>query len=388
MSGSIVSGSIALTLVAALSSAEPAADVLVVVKDGSARSIPLETDRGYAAAPAAVLAEALGYSWFDGAMLLEGERALFAPGSPFFSVGELVFQLPNPVYREGRRVMIPVNWALEWLPRARARRWRYLDGRLVERPRAMMQPPERESWLVVIDAGHGGEDPGTIGVRGTKEKDVTLSIAKKLAKRLDREANIRIVLTRERDTLVALADRPRIPQLRGVDQSPDLFVSIHANSMPKKPSSIRGVETYFLSVARTEQARRVAERENASLQFEEVVRPEDEEPLQFILADLESTGNLQESRLLASSIDRGVRTTLGRDSRGVKQGPFVVLVEAAMPAVLVEVGYLSNKDEEKLLRSSSYQAKIADALADAVVNYLAEYGRRLWYSYGTDGTGG
>ena len=385
VSVSIASGSLVLTFVAALGGAEPPADVLVVVKDGSTTSIPLEVNRGYPVAPAAELAEALGYSWFDEAMLLDGERAHFAPGSPFFSVGELVFQLPNPVYRDDRRVMIPVSWALEWLPRARARRWRYLDGRLVELPRSMVQPPERESWLVVIDAGHGGPDPGTIGVRGTKEKEITLSIAKQLAKRLEREPNVKAVLTRDRDTLIAFADRPRIPQLKGNEQPPDLFVSIHANSMPKKPSSIRGVETYFLAVAKTEQARQVAERENASIQFEDDVRPEDLEPLQFILADLESTGNLQESRLFASSVDRSLKAALETPSRGVKQAGFLVLIGAAMPAVLVEVGYLSNKDEEKLLRSSSYQAKIADALADAVVNYLAEYGRRVWYSYGSGG---
>jgi N-acetylmuramoyl-L-alanine amidase len=374
-----------MMVAAALGWAEPTADVLVVVKDGSTQSIPLEADRGFPVAPATVLAEALGYSWFDAAMLLDGDRALFAPGSPFFSVGDLVFQLPNPVYRDGQRVMIPVSWALEWLPRARARRWRYLDGRLVELPRSMVQPPERESWLVVIDAGHGGPDPGTIGVRGTKEKDITLAIAKQLAKRLDREPNVQPVLTRDSDTLIAFADRPRIPQLKGAEQPPDLFVSIHVNSMPKKPSSIRGVETYFLAVAKTEQARQVAERENAAIHFEDDVRAEDLEPLQFILADLESTGNLQESRLFASSVDRSLKGALETPSRGVKQAGFLVLIGAPMPAVLVEVGYLSNKDEEKLLRSSSYQAKIADALADAVVNYLAEYGRRVWYSYGSGG---
>jgi len=381
----IASRALLVLLMAALGMAPRSAGVLVVVKNGSARSVPVEERRGYPAARATALAEALGYAWAGGVMQMDGERAHFTSGSPFFTLGGETFQLPNPVYREGADVMIPVSWALEWLPSVRSRQWRYLDGRLVERPRTTMRPPEREAWLVVIDAGHGGPDPGTIGVRGTRERDITLSIAKKLAKRLDRQPNVRVVLTRDRDTLIAFADRPRMPQLSGIEQSPDLFVSIHANSMPKKPSSIRGVETYFLAVAKTEQARQVAERENASIQFEDDVRPEDLEPLQFILADLESTGNLQESRLFASSIDRSMKAALETPSRGVKQAGFLVLIGAAMPAALVEVGYLSNKDEEKLLRSSSYQAKIADALADAVVNYLAEYGRRVWYSFGSGG---
>ncbi|MGD8699253.1 MAG: N-acetylmuramoyl-L-alanine amidase, partial [Gemmatimonadales bacterium] len=164
-----------------------------------------------------------------------------------------------------------------------------------------------------------------------------------------------------------------------------LFISIHGNSMPKKPSSTRGFETYFLSIAKTEQARRVAMRENEALKYEGDAPIEDLDPLQFMLTDLQSAANLQESRILAATINRSLAAGVGGQDRGVKQGPFFVLVNAGMPAVLVEVGYLSNSKEEKLLRSPSYQAKISDALADAVVNYLAEYGRRIWSSYNSSG---
>jgi N-acetylmuramoyl-L-alanine amidase len=375
----------ALLLGSAPGWAGPAADELVVVRDGRARSVPLENQQGYPAARGALLAEALGYGWGGGVMEVDGEPVRFSEGSPFFSAGPDVFQLPNPAYRDGADLMIPASWALDWLPRARSRRWRYLDGRLVERPSTTLRPPARDSWLVVIDPGHGGKDPGAIGVRGTREKDITLAIAKRLSKRLGRERGVEVVLTRDRDTLVAFADRPRITQLRNVEAAPDLFVSIHANSMPRKPNSTRGIETYFLAVAKTEQARQVALRENSALRFETGVRPEDLEPLQFILSDLQSADNLRESSLFAAAIDRSVQATLRAQSRGVRQAGFLVLVGATIPAVLVEVGYLSNREEEKLLRSSSYQAKIADALADAVVNYLAEYGRRVWSSYGSGG---
>jgi N-acetylmuramoyl-L-alanine amidase len=370
-------------LLGVLGLAPSPAGVLEVVKGGSSRSVPLEEGRGYPAAGAAALARALGYAWTDNTIDMGGERVRFSVGSPFFSVGQEVFQLPNPVYREGPRVMIPVSWALDWLPHARSRNWRALDGRLVERPTTTVRPPRRDSWLVVIDPGHGGKDPGTIGVGGTKEKDVTLAIGRKLAERLGREADIEVVLTRDRDTLIALADRPRVTQLRGMQTTPDLFVSIHGNSMPRKPSSHRGVETYFLAAAKTEQARQVALRENSAIEFEPDARPEDLEPLQFILSDLQSTGNLRESSLLAAAVAGAVDEQLQSPNLGVKQAGFLVLVGATMPAVLVEVGYLSNRDEEKLLRSSSYQAKIADALAEAVVEYLEGYGRRVWSSYGS-----
>jgi N-acetylmuramoyl-L-alanine amidase len=387
-----VSGSVARSALAALllavSVARPAVaarDALVVVRGGKTRTVPLEDHRGFPAARAALLAEALGYAWRDGAMRLESEAVRFYEGSPFFTAGSDVYQLPNPVYRFAGQLMIPAGWALEWLPRARPRRWRYLDGRLVERPGVALTPPARDRWLVVVDPGHGGKDPGTTGVAGTREKDVALAIARKLAKRLGRERGIEVVLTRDRDTLVALDDRPRITQIKGIEATPDLFLSIHANSMPKKPNSMRGVETYFLAVAKTEEARRVAMRENSAVRFEADVRPEEVEPLQFILSDLQSTDVLRESSLLAATIDRSVEAKSPARSLGVRQAGFIVLVGATMPAVLVEVGYLSNPEEERLLRSSSYQAKIADALADAVVRYLAEYGRRVWSSYGSGG---
>lgn len=363
----------------------PAGNALVVVRGGTERSVALDVRQGYAAVPVSKLARALGYGLTGERLKLGEDVVSFFAGSPFFSVGNEIYQLVNPAYRSDSELMVPIGWALDWLPRARSRRWRKMDGRLVERPATAGQPPKRESWLVVIDPGHGGKDPGTIGVAGTKEKDVTLAISRLLAKRLRAEPGIDVVLTRDRDTLIAFADRTSAAQLHGMKATPDLFISIHGNSMPKKPSSTRGFETYFLSIAKTEQARRVAMRENEALKFENDSPIEELDPLQFMLTDLHSTANLQESRILAAAVNHSMASAVGGQDRGVKQGPFFVLVNAGMPAVLVEVGYLSNKQEEKLLRSSSYQAKISDALADAVVSYLAEYGRRIWSSYNSSG---
>ena len=373
-----------LALVAVLSAA-PLADELVVVRNGSTRSITTERALGYPSIEAAALASALSYAWTGETMHMDGERVRFSPGSPFFSVGDRVYQLPNPVYHSGRHLMVPVSWALDWLPRVRPRRWRHLDGRLVELPPSTPRPPKRDSWVVLIDPGHGGQDPGAIGVRGTREKDVTLSIATRLARELEREEGVEAFLTRDRDTLIALADRPRVLRLRGVEHTPDLFLSIHANSMPRKPNATRGFESYFLAVAKSDEARQVALRENSSLQFEEGREPEDIDPLQFMLSDLQSAGNLRESSLFANTISSILSAKLSAPDLGVRQAGFWVLWEANMPAVLVEVGYLSNTSEERQLRSSSYQAKIADALADAVVTYLSEYGQRVWSSYDAGG---
>ncbi|NIN70998.1 MAG: hypothetical protein GTO46_03480 [Gemmatimonadetes bacterium] len=385
MRGRIVSAALAALLAATLGWAAPLLENLIVVRDGSSFAVPVEEERGYPAARVGALADALGYAHAGYLIRMDGESVRFTAGSPFFSVGEQVYQLANPTYASGPHLMIPASWALEWLPAARPRQWSYMDGRLVERPSVMVRPPERDRWLVVIDPGHGGRDPGTIGVGGTREKDVTLAIGKQLADRLRRESDIDVALSRNRDTLVSFADRPRAFQLRGRDEVPDLFISIHANSMPRKPHSARGFETYFLAIARTDEALQVALRENESLRFEDGGSAAALDPLNYMLTDLQSTANLQESRLLATSINRSMVATLSGPDLGVKQGPFQVLVGATMPAVLVEVGYLSNRSEERLLRSSSYQAKIADALADAVVNYLADYGQRVWFSYGSGG---
>jgi N-acetylmuramoyl-L-alanine amidase len=289
----------------------PVLERLVVVRDGSSFSVPVEEERGYPAARADSLADALGYAHAGSVIRMDGESVRFTAGSPFFVVGEQIYQLPNPTYASGPQLMIPASWALEWLPSVRPRQWTYMDGRLVERPPVTMRPPERDSWLVVIDAGHGGRDPGTIGVGGTREKDVTLAIAKQLANRLGRESDVEVVLTRDSDTLVSFADRPRVPHLRGQDAVPDLFISIHANSMPRKPHSARGFETYFLAIARTEEALQVALRENESLQYEDGASDAALDPLGYMLTDLQSTANLRESRVLATSINRSSRGEAG-----------------------------------------------------------------------------
>ncbi|HYG69271.1 MAG TPA: N-acetylmuramoyl-L-alanine amidase, partial [Anaeromyxobacteraceae bacterium] len=213
---------------------------------------------------------------------------------------------------------------------------------------------------IVVDAGHGGHDPGAIGPSRVREKDVTLAIAKRLAKRL-RSQGFEVVLTRDRDRYLALEERTAIANTaRG-----DLFVSIHANAHPRR--NREGVETYFLNVADDRYAARLAARENGM----ELGEGQSASQVQRILADLDAKASAASSRRLASLVQRevvaSVRSRVGdvRDL-GVKSALFYVLLGARMPAVLVETAFISNRTEERRLKSERYQEEVASAIARAV----------------------
>ncbi len=215
---------------------------------------------------------------------------------------------------------------------------------------------------IVIDPGHGGHDPGAIGPGGTKEKDVALAIARKLAARLE-EAGFEALLTRDQDEFISLEDRARYANR----SKGDLFVSIHCNASKKRAA--RGVEVYTLNVTSDRYAIRLAARENAA--SERTVSD-----LQFILADLAAKANTDESSNLARSIqNRLLAVDYGKDQPrdlGVKQALFYVLLGAKMPSVLVETDFISNPDEEKRLASSAHQSRVAEALAEGIVRFASD----------------
>jgi N-acetylmuramoyl-L-alanine amidase len=228
--------------------------------------------------------------------------------------------------------------------------------------------PRAPAFVAVVDPGHGGERDGAVSPDGAKEKDVALAIAKKVAARLRRQGG-EAILTRTGDISVRLDDRAAL----AIAKSADLFVSIHLNSMPTRSQRARaqGVEVYFLSAdASDASAKAVAARENADrLAGEPEVDPDD--PVAGIFKDLQSTEALELSSLLAYAIhDRLVGAT-GAEDRGVRQAPFYVLAGASMPAVLVEVGFLSHPQESRRLVSAAYQDKVAKAIAEAVSAWRA-----------------
>ena len=227
--------------------------------------------------------------------------------------------------------------------------------------------------LVVVDAGHGGVDPGASGPSGMREKDVTLAVALRLAALLAADPRLEVRMTRDSDTLIALRDRPRLAngwRSQGGADRPALFISIHANA--HRQSSARGFETYFLSEAKTADARRVAEMENAAEQYEET-NGEVTDDLSFILHDLRQNLYLRESSDWAEMIQDRLATVHPGPNRGVKQAGFLVLNGAFMPAVLVELGFITNPGEEGLLAHPGRQADLAQRLADSIRDYFERH---------------
>jgi N-acetylmuramoyl-L-alanine amidase len=223
--------------------------------------------------------------------------------------------------------------------------------------------------VIVIDAGHGGEEDGATGERGAKEKDVVLSVAKRVYELLSADSRLTVVMTRTADTTMTLRERADFANHNGGD----LFVSIHANSASENPKT-SGSQTFFLASATNEEAQRTAELENRSLVLDR--DSEDEQPfddLDFILLELLQTEYLDESQELASYLQDEMKSKLKIRSRGVDQAGFYILNEVAMPSALVELAFISNKREEALLKKDSFQQKTAEAICAGIKKFIDKY---------------
>jgi N-acetylmuramoyl-L-alanine amidase len=251
-------------------------------------------------------------------------------------------------------------------------------------------PAKTRRHLVVVDAGHGGVDNGMTGPIGggpkIYEKNITLAVAKRLGAQLEARG-VDVVYTRTTDTLIALDDRGRIAN----KTQGDLFISVHVNAANpnwKSPGGARGFETYFLSEARTEDAKRVEHMENDAARFETVQTVDRDDPLSFILSDMQQNEHLRESSELAETIQAKLGHMHPGPSRGVKQAGFRVLVTSFMPAVLVEVGFGTNPREAKFLSDPSQQDALAKAIADGAMDYLAKHDERVRGYRAGSGAGG
>ena len=226
---------------------------------------------------------------------------------------------------------------------------------------------EKKKWLIdtiILDPGHGGKDPGTIGYGGLKEKDVVLDIAKRLKKLLRRRLKVKVYMTRESDKFVGLRERSAFANKHGGK----LFVSIHANSNPT--GTAYGVETYCLGTARTEADRLIAEKENAVIRYEDSwSQYGDLSNENYILLAMAQNSFNKESQELAALVQQSIARRLGTKNRGVKQAGFMVLVGTSMPKILVEVGFISNKWEARRLRSRSYRQKVAEVIFEGIKKF-------------------
>jgi len=223
-------------------------------------------------------------------------------------------------------------------------------------PPSMLPSAVKERKVIVLDPGHGGLETGAAGPEGTFEKDVVLSIARKLKMLLESDTGLRVILTRDGDQQVTLDDRTALAN----NNKADLFVSIHANATLRGVG--KGAETYFLSAQATDDdSRNIAAVENNAIGINQEL-PEAGDDLKLILWDMAQTEYLSESSRLAEMIQQEMNSVLRIPNRGIKQAPFRVLMGATMPAVLIEVGFINNPAEEKLMKDSEYQMKIATAI--------------------------
>lgn len=226
--------------------------------------------------------------------------------------------------------------------------------------------------VIVIDAGHGGRDPGAIGYRGTKEKDVNLGIALKLGKLIEKNhRDIKVVYTRDDDRFIELYRRGQIANMN----NGKLFISIHCNSTDERPGTRRGSEVYLLRPGRTEDAIRIAEKENSVIKLEEGYeeRYKHLSDENFILTAMASTANVKHSEKFAGILSEKFERSLPLKNNGVKQAGFYVLVGASMPSVLIETGYINHPEDELFLRSESGQQKLAEAIYKAIIEYKTYY---------------
>ncbi|HEY7766829.1 N-acetylmuramoyl-L-alanine amidase family protein [Longimicrobium sp.] len=354
-------------------------------------SVAEVTDAGYPAIPVSALlglGARVSYAGGDIVVHLGGREVGLRVDSPGVTADGRTSVMGSPVYSRGGVVYVPTEFLrilagasgglLSVDPQTRIAR---VDAAALASaastptavpPAPAPSPPAAQTRrLVVIDAGHGGVDPGAVGPNGTREKMVTLAVSRRVAELLRDDPRFEVRMTRDRDTLIALRDRGRMANGWRDEGQPALFLSIHCNAHTSRAET--GYETYFLSEARTADARRVQQMEDAAAQYEERPRGTG---LDFILSDLRQNQYLRESSDWAQMIQNRLREVHPGPSRGVKQAGFAVLVGAFMPAVLVEIGFISNRAEESMLADAQQQETIARQLAAGVRDFFQAAERR------------
>jgi N-acetylmuramoyl-L-alanine amidase len=371
--------------------------VIVVQSARGEVRVPVQDDPDLGAAvPAAVFMSAVGgaYSVENGwaAVSVGGRTFRFLLGARVYETGGTLRPLAGGAAFRRDTLILPLQFVTEILPRTFVQRFRYdrKQARLTDNApatvaaaaRSPAKDPERlpnglrRGHVVTVDAGHGGPDPGNPGLyfpRGVAEKHVNLAVSLLLRDELEARG-VGVVMTRTKDTLIDLRHRGSY-----CTAMCDLFVSIHVNSLPRRAgfNRVSGFETYFLAEAKTEDAARVARMENEAIRFEST---DDDRPaggLDFILRDLQLNEYLRESARAAELVQSYMQEAHSGPDRGVKQAGLMVLTTARRPAILVELGYSTNRADAKLMSTRATQKNLASSIADAVVAYLREYERKI-----------
>lgn len=231
-------------------------------------------------------------------------------------------------------------------------------------------PGENPSRIktIVLDPGHGGMESGAIGRMGTKEKDLTLAIALKLKALIEKSMSFNVVMTRDKDIDVPIATRAATAN----NHKADVFISIHVNG--SRRGAAQGSETFFLSLnASDEETRRLAYLENKASGIEEQIDSSSQDELKMILWDMAQTAYIRQSSQLAELVQNELNELLNTRNRGIKQAPFKVLSSVAAPAVLIEVAFISNPEEERKLITEEFQAGVAEAIYRGLTRFIRMY---------------
>ena len=340
-------------------------------------TVPVARHRGYPAfawneAPPDLVRSATFAGGVGAGSTSSGVAVELRPGSPFARVGSGAVPLGNEAYVAEGVLWVPTSFLVSAdLSEARAPSASTdpapADASATPGPRSPEAP--RPVRRVMIDPGHGGHDPGTVNRRtGAREKDIVLAVSRYLREELARRSGVEPMLTRSDDRFIPLKQRPKMAR----QADADLFISIHVNAEPRG-SSARGFETYYLAPARNDESARVARLENSVLELEgDEAYGAGDEGIDKIVAMLTRDGNRDVSGRLGGFVQNAFRDTIEGPDRGVKPGPFWVLVGATghMPAVLVELGFITNAEDERRLTSSKEQKRLAAAIADAIEEYF------------------
>ncbi|MEJ5361644.1 MAG: N-acetylmuramoyl-L-alanine amidase [Spirochaetota bacterium] len=324
--------------------------------------------------------------------VMRGPRfAIYTVGMSVALVGDMLLRSEYPVTRMQGEVLIPLDIALPMIENLLEGYGVAMKGSNVIVNRKAVEPQEKQKekkalphvskdaiGFIVVDAGHGGKDPGAIGKSGIKEKILTLQIAREVALELQKKLpGIDVVMTRTTDKFLELGERTEIANRllkKGVN---GIFVSIHCNAAVV--SKISGFETYYLSQnPSNEEARTTAVLENNVIVFESPEKRKRYSDVDIIEALMLTTQIQKESSMLASAIQKGLdRNIIEFKSKGVKKADFFVLRGCLMPSALVEVGYITNAKEKSFLTNKNYQKKLARGITEGIMSFINTYNKTV-----------
>jgi len=295
------------------------------------------------------------------------EQFIFLEASPYYTFKTTSFNMIYPLLRKGAKLYLPSIFVSEHLS-AHFGSFVKRNGKTL----TIAKPRDNSVTTIVLDPGHGGKDPGAVGKKlKAQEKVINLAIALKLKHMLETELGINVLLTRSDDRFVSLQDRTRFAN----ENKADLFVSLHTNA--SKSTQSKGLETYYLSTAQTSDARAAEALENEVVERYEggSAAKSKYDDLDFILSDLSQTEHLESSNSMAINVQQNlIAGTQGCD-RGVKQANYKDLSGAIMHSILVEMGFISNAEEEQLLMNEEYQERVARTIFEGIKRFKFRYDR-------------